>query len=229
MVVRKGWEASIVVSAIKAAPNYGIVGDTIIEPGVAATAGDYFIKLYPVVNASGVETVTESDVHVYTGGDTPTVLVGDTDFTLGLGGVLTLTTAGATTVGSNGLYIDYNYRRKCGQARGVSWSVEATQEGAFALGQRAPLDYRAGDIEITGNIDEFFVDRVLFQQSINMINEKMLVFQLIVENTKVPPLIRVTISNIRFNTYNLEMVVDDFIGNNADFTAENINAEVISV
>jgi len=215
MTVRKGWEAQVVISKIGTDESPAIVGEVLSE---SASAGDVlFTAFFPVVDATGTTTDDETKVKLYADG-TP---IASTDYTLvGATGMITL--GGA--ISSKRITIDYNHKLALSYAKGVTCTVESEVEPALVLSQREPKEVGVGGVEITGNIDSFFVDRELFQLADKEVDGKLVSFDLEIKNTSsATDCITITISGVKFGTWNYEMAAEDFIAHNVDFTATNLN------
>jgi hypothetical protein len=222
MVVRKGHEAEIVVERMPYLDEKGIMGEEIYAADQSLDSGDVLhTRLFPIVDDDGNETVATSDVTLYADGSP--ILESAELFSLGTDGrVFILTAAGELS--GKAITIDYNYKRTIGYAQGVSWTVDTPLDPAHVIGQKSPKEIKAGAVDITGNVDEFFVDRNAFEQAANLVDGKLIEFDMtITDNPSASGPITTKFSNVRFGTWNYDMTDDGFTGNNVDFTAENIN------
>jgi hypothetical protein len=189
------------------------------------TSGTVYSKLIPIVDGLGASLTSEdgniSAVLVYYSGalissDTETVTMNPAtgEFTIGMSGNLT----------SAQVELSYNFKDTIGYARGLDWSVTTSLDGANVIGDRNAVDIRAGASEITGSIDEFFVDRVLFEQASDLIDNKLIPFKMEVrDNPDAEKPMLITFTNVRFGSWDYDMTEDGFTGNTCDFTAENVN------
>jgi len=222
-MLTKGWEAEIVISKIDDT-TFGIVREEIHDGSVALSSGDIlYTKLYPIVDNTGLVTDEESDIKIesYNG----TTYTDFTTFTLtGADGKITL--SGAVALDTK-LYTSYNFKRTVGYAQGLELTVETELEPIISIGSRNARDIVPGTVSVTGNLDEFFVDRNLFEQAVNIIGEKLIPFDMEITNTKASGGVKLTLENVRFGTWNYDMTDDGFTANNCDFVAENMIATTI--
>jgi len=224
MTVRKGWEAEITLSKIGSEgppTEYGIVKEVLASSlGTDVQGGVAYTAVYPVVDFSGDVITSNNQVEVYHNGTLSPPASGEYTIS-GTNGRVELAAPNQWT--GEKLEISYNYKRTVGYAQGLSWEVSAASDPVTVIGQKDPKEVVPGRAEITGTVDEFFVDRRLFQQADKAVQGQLVEFDMdVVDNPDAANPIYVKFEKVKFGTWNYDMSADGFTANNTDFTARNM-------
>ena len=225
--VRKGWESRIVVSKLgEKSGEYGIMHEVLNKRGSYLHDGETLrVGFYPITDKSGVPTSDKDDIRLYADDEKlDSIWESKEQWTLYPDdGAINLPYGGR--LDGKEISIDYNFKEVIGYATGISWSCSTTLEAHHALGKRKPIGVTASVTEISGTVDQYYIDRVLFQQACKLVGGKLVPFDLEIiqgPESKNPLVLKFT--NVRFGSWSLDFTQDGITANSSDFTAENINA-----
>lgn len=223
--VHKGWDVKIVVSKLAKDGHMGIEGEILNPEGKTLEDRQKLLMgFYPVVNDRGDALATKDDIVLYSGTDIlDSVYENEEQFNFDPeNGIIELIYGGR--LGHSEIKVDYNFKRTIGYATGISWDISTALDPQNALGSRQPVGITAGTTEITGHIDQFLVDRVLYEQACRLVSGRLVPFELeIVQSPNSPNPLTIRFTGVRFSTWNLDFSQDAPVSNGTDFTAENVN------
>jgi hypothetical protein len=223
--VRKGWESRIVVSKLGSGTNFGI------EHEILNKKGDFlhdkemlYVGFYPITDTRGVPTTDKEDIRLWADGNLlDSIWENKEQWVLyPEEGAIEMTYGGR--LDGQEISIDYNYQKTIGYATGISFTADTTLETHNALGTRKPVGVTASTTTVTGSVDQYYIDRVLFEQASKLVGGRLVPFNL--EVTQGPerehPMV-IKFTNVRFGTWSIDFTQDGITANSSDFTAENIN------
>lgn len=222
--VRKGWDTYIVVSKMpKEGQKYGIENEILKPRGVYLEDGDTLkTSFFPIVDAAGNITTTDFEIKaddevLDSKWENKEQFIIDP-----LTGFITFP-YGAMLDGKE-ITISYNYKEVLGFCTGIDFTVDTTLESATAIGSRNPVGITIGTTDITGTVNQYYINRSLFNKASRLFGGRLVPFDIeIVASPKTKNPLVVKLSYVRFSSYSLDFTVDGIVSDNCDFSAENIN------
>jgi len=225
--VRKGWESRIVVSKLGERPGeFGISHEILNKRGDYLHDGEtLYLSFYPIVDIKGIPPSDKDNIRLYADDEKlDSIWENKEQWVLHPDdGAIEMTYGGR--LNGKEISVDYNFKEVIGYATGISWSCSTTLEAHHALGKRKPIGVTASVTEISGTVDQYYIDRVLFQQACKLVGGKLVPFDLeIIQGPESKNPLVLKFLNVRFGSWSLDFTQDGITANSSDFTAENINA-----
>jgi len=223
--VMKGHEVKIVVSKLGRGGKFGIEHEVLNKKGDFLHDGEIlYTGFYPITDSRGVPTTKKEDIRLWAGDNLlDSVWENKEQWILHPEeGAIEFPYGGR--LDGQEISIDYNFQRVIGFASGLSLTADTTLDTHNALGTRKPVGITASTTSISGTVDHYYIDRVLFQQASKLVKGRLVPFDMEITlgpNRDHPLVVRLT--NVRFGTWNLDFTQDGITANSTDFTAENIN------
>ena len=120
--------------------------------------------------------------------------------------------------------ISYNFREIIGICTGLTWTVTTALDPAPAIGSKYPIGVTVGTTEITGSVDEYYVDRLLYEQASALSNDELVSFDIeIISSPKIKNPLIIKFTDAKFSSWSLDFTQDGITSQSCDFTAQNIN------
>jgi hypothetical protein len=95
---------------------------------------------------------------------------------------------------------------------------------APAIGSKYPVGVTAGTTEITGSVDEYWIDSSLYNQADTLSNGKLMSFDVeIISSPKIRQPIIIKLTGVKFSSWSLDFTQDGITAQSSDFSAQNIN------
>ena len=220
--LRKGWNSDIVVSRFpKNGEKYGITE-------ILKKEGEYLedneileASFFPFVDAQGNVTdqilLKAGDEILDSSWENKEQFKIDQEFG-------TVQLLFGSRLNGKEISIGYNFREVIGVCTGLTWSVTTALDSAPAIGSKFPIGVVAGTTEITGSVDEYWVDRLLYEQASALSNDELIPFDIeIISSPKLKNPLVIKFTNAKFSSWSLDLTQDGITAQSCDFTAQNIN------
>ena len=221
--IRKGWDSKIVFSRLpRKGEKYGINNETLNK------AGNYLIDnevlptaFFPITDTKGnlsTNVLLKADGEIINSKweNKEQYIVnaksGEIRFPYG------------SRLNGKNITASYNFCSVLGYCTGFSATATTALDPAPAIGNRNPIGVTVGTTEITGSVDEYYVDRRLYEQASSLSEGELTSFDIEVissPNIKNPLVIK--FSNAKFSTWSLDFTQDGITSQSCDWTAENVN------
>lgn len=213
MGVKRGFNASIALGATITKEYKGEGSDTI---PVSLT-----LDQYPITkdNNSTVEADNSSFVSIYINESTGTVHNDSYSINTSLGTVsMNVSTA------DDDIELTYNYYRYLGYCKGVNFDSGTGLEKIYVVGTRDAKEIVQGNTDLTGTIDEFFIDRRAYK-----IGDESNINDNIADQTlEIMPdssgAKKFYLRSTKFNTFSLDFTSEGITGNSVEFSTTNISS-----
>ena len=220
--IRKGWDSEIVFSRLPKEGERYAIHDILKEEGVYLEDSEILeTSFFPLVDRVGnisskVEIRADGEI-LDSSWENKEQYIIDAEFG-------TVQFPYGSRLDGKEITIDYNFRQIIGYSTGISLSVSTSLDPAPAIGSRNPVGVTVGTTEITGSVDEYYVDRLLYEQASSLSEGRLISFDAEIissPNIRKPLIIKLT--DVKFSTWNLDFTQDGITAQSCDFSAQNIN------
>ena len=220
--VRKGWDSEIVFSRLpRDGEKYGIT-EILKEEGEYLEDNDVLeTSFFPFVNSKGdlstevLIKVNEKVLNSKWENKEQYIInpeIGTIKFPYG------------SRLNGEKITVSYNFREIIGFSTGISLSVATSLDPAPAIESRYPVGVTVGTTEITGSVDEYYVDRLLYEQASALSEGELITFNVeIISSPEIRNPIVIKLTDVKFSTWNLDFTQDGITAQSCDFSAQNIN------
>ena len=220
--IRKGWDSEIVFSRLPKESERYAIHDILKEKGVYLEDSEILeTSFFPLVdrvgNISSKVEIREDGEILDSSWENKEQYIIDAEFG-------TVQFPYGSRLDGKEITIDYNFRQVIGYSTGISLSVSTSLDSAPAIGSRNPVGVTVGTTEITGSVDEYYVDRLLYEQASSLSEGRLISFDAEIissPNIRKPLIIKLT--DVKFSTWNLDFTQDGITAQSCDFSAQNIN------
>ena len=210
----KGWKARVILNGSIAREYLGLGSDS---PGFTKELAEY-----PITKGANTSTYADNASYVKLYFNQSTVPLsnesGEYSINASLGQVTINVSSGGETIEAT-----YTFYRVIGYATNITFTQENNLEPVIVIGERDPVEIVEGQTEITGSIEEFFIDR----RAWGMVDESTIDHKLQELTLQVKPdkdqATEFYLRNLKFNKYSLDFTNDAFVMNVREFTCKNIS------
>ena len=220
--VRKGWNSDVVFSRLpKDREKYGI-NEILKKEGEYLEDGDILeTSFFPIVDSQG--NITEQvllkagDEVLDSSWENKEQFIIDPE-------VGTIQFPYGSRLNGKEITISYNFREVIGVCTGLTWTVTTALDPAPAIGSKYPIGVTVGTTEITGSVDEYYVDRLLYEQASSLSDGELVSFDIeVISSPKIKNPLVIKFTDVKFSSWSLDFTQDGITSQSCDFTAQNIN------
>ena len=212
MSIARGFNARIIVAGNISLESLGTGSDSI--PFTKE------LDQYPITKSSNTSEYADNSSFVQIYVNESTVPASNESYTINasLGTVsLNISSSGKTIEAS------YPFYRVLGYAKSISFDHSSTLEKIYVIGERDPKEVVKSNTDITGTIEEFFIDRRAWGLTDESQIDKDMQSLILRINPNTSGSKEFFLRDTKFETYGLAFSAEDITGHSIDFQSSNIS------